>query len=277
MLSKFRYYAAFCLLASFIFSCQYEEPESDAQGAYYLAESRWPSTRIGVCWDNPTSESKRYEFMVQKIIVSEYSKAGLTFFGWKKCKIGEKGIHISWSDKWPSSGVGPKSMDGRVGGFKMAYDFRKNEAKLLADACHLSEESLRNCIETVALHEMGHAIGLAHENRRPETSCHQYDEPLNAESIAVVGSFDHESIMNKCSYRPQIGQVGFRLSQGDIKTIKVIFSTIKGKGSQLSSNCKEGYTYFPKQKRCLISQDGKGGCGVGEVFDDGTQTCKKLR
>lgn len=121
---------------------------------------------------------------------------------------------------------------------------------------------------------MGHVVGLAHENQRAETPCHQYDEPMDGQEIAVVRRFDHASIMNKCNYRPLMGLQSFRLSKGDIDTLKLIYGYANVRLENRLTDCKPGYTYFPKHRRCLISQDGTGGCPSGEVIDDGTQTCK---
>jgi hypothetical protein len=84
-----------------------------------------------------------------------------------------------------------------------------------------------------AVHEFGHALGIAHEQNRPDTpsSCGE-NHQQGSQGDVLVGSWDLHSVMNYCN--PKWNGAG-QLSEGDINTIKLAYAHLTSKQSQRSS------------------------------------------
>jgi hypothetical protein len=83
-----------------------------------------------------------------------------------------------------------------------------------------TQEKLNRCQILVALHEFGHAAGLAHEHKRPDSTCKiKNDGP--EDGLTPVGNFDKDSVMNYCP--PSVGNFFVQLSPGDIQAINSLY------------------------------------------------------
>lgn len=95
------------------------------------------------------------------------------------------------------------------------------------------------CIQAIAAHEFGHALGFAHEQNRPDKPATCTDAPQGENGDTLVGPWDANSIMNYCA--PNWNNNG-TLSAGDIKGVRQYY------GSPVFANNRKAALLWPNGK-----------------------------
>ena len=102
----------------------------------------------------------------------------------------------------------------------MVLNFTFNE---WGSICSQNEDQRKNCIKSIAIHEFGHALGIAHEHNREDTPNSCNDAPQGTNGDVTVGEWDLSSVMNYCN--PDLINM-IELSDGDIDTINAAYRSL---------------------------------------------------
>jgi Astacin (Peptidase family M12A) len=210
--------------------------------AYFLDTVLWsysPTTKtynIPVCWEKFTQSTAAERANVVTAIANTWQKYSLArFTGWGQCPLSPlvfNGIRITVNNV-----LDPRAALGRQGNGKvgvMRLNFRLNtpvktssDPQLLTILARCQRDvrgsTLQTCIQSTAIHEFGHILGLAHEHNRPPqygvldipfiTQCNDNDPdpyPLPQGSFKTKGNtlftdYDPNSVMNYCR-KPYFGR-----------------------------------------------------------------------
>jgi hypothetical protein len=207
-----------------------EDTATAEQRALGFLNRRWPSPVIPVCWVNPAPGDAANRALVQSSVTSAFAPAGVTFTGWDTCVPGPTDrIEISVAEENPISAVGRGQPTTMTLNFTMKNGGPTTQAARCTDPARLQP-----CIQTAAVHEFAHAVGLRHEEQRTDalTNCGAPDNRLFDDSNVNLGAQDPTSILNHCN-PGIIGVPSFQttLSSGDIASIQLLFGHATATGS----------------------------------------------
>jgi hypothetical protein len=181
--------------------------------AAILEASRWPTSQIFVCWENPDPAlGQLMEYTKDAVQKTWERHSALKFVGWQKCAPINAGIHIKIEDVGPHVKTLGHFLDKMNSGMVLNFTFKN-----WSTGC---QQAIEDCVRAIAVHEFGHAIGFAHEQNRPDApgECRALRQGTDPDK--VLTAYDKDSVMNYCNKKWNNDGM---LSKLDIEAVQTLY------------------------------------------------------
>jgi len=194
---------------------------------FVASTTLWRPMNVPVCWENPGAGDGTQRQWVRNAVARTWeARSGVRFTGWGTCPATSSGIRINISDTGPHvKGLGNR-LNGMAQGMVLNFTFNN-----WGTSCR---STLQYCIDAIAVHEFGHAMGFAHEQNRPDRPSTCTEPAQGSSGDWLIGPWDLSSVMNYCN--PQWNGNG-NLSATDVQGAQLTYGvTWESLGGGLSGS-----------------------------------------
>jgi hypothetical protein len=211
-------------------------------------------TNLEVCWEIETNDTSEFREEFFKFTSKAFEDSVIRFHGWREC-VNENSADIRlfiYDDKDAKNldkfkviseqlvkenngkflGSGHPQLRGKTGKEKpsrvvLNRTFLNADPKITPMILKLSPRALYNLSISSSIHEIGHALGLRHEDAHPEKTCLDFHEELG--DSKVVTKYNPTSFMSRCFYRTFDYDSGVLLpNEQDLNGINLLYKGVSG-------------------------------------------------
>ncbi|MFP2927054.1 M12 family metallopeptidase [Pyxidicoccus sp. 3LG] len=173
-------------------SAPVESMRNTASDLYVASARLWRPMTVAVCWENPATGNATQRQWVRNAVVRTWeARSGVRFTGWGTCPATSTGIRINISDTGPHVKALGNGLNGMAQGMVLNFTFAN-----WGQSC---QSQLQYCIDAIAVHEFGHAMGYAHEQNRPDRPSTCTEPAQGSSGDWLIGPWDLSSVMNYCN------------------------------------------------------------------------------
>jgi hypothetical protein len=217
----------------------------------------WTNNKVEVCWLFESSSTDEFRKKVQQLTESSFRDAVIHFAGWKECspkvldftvrlfiyddESSQDNIHFQEIKRYliarsegtygaghpqflhnPSTGDDPWTVH-------VVLNRSLKDTRFEDLAGQFNAQGRDNLAMSTTIHELGHVLGLRHEDAHPERTCDNYAEDLRDDTL-VVSQYNPFSFMSRCYYRTFNYNLGLVLPNAlDIKGLNILYKDLEPK------------------------------------------------
>ena len=233
-----------------VLGCEGTSVPSSTKTVAMESRVRWEESELIVCWESEADDLPDFKAKVKQNTDANFNRTVIHLTGWEACSVtDDPDIRVFIYDS-PAAVQGPllalrnqlksegqsgghprarargNNLHGMKAGLVLTSKFTDVDHGLMAQAEAFNSTGKANLILGIALHEMGHAIGLRHEDAHPGRTCDTFEEPLGNDE--AVTKYNFNSVMSRCFYRNfDYDQGTLAFNKGDVKGIAKAYKHLR--------------------------------------------------